>query len=236
MDLRAVDGDAGGGGVEGLPADLAVKGTVHGIGPRCPKGLDVEEVGAVADLLVGDEGQLERGMGQLGVVLETCGEGYDLGDAGLVVCREERRAIGHDDVVAHELVEDGGVLGRGLDDLAVHDAGDQVAPLVVDDVRMHVKPRGVGRGVDVGEQTQGRQMLAACGGGHGCRHIGMLVGMGIREPQLDELGLEEARHVMLALRRGYDAVVVWVGWRADLHIAQESLEDIAHGPLRSQSV
>ncbi len=98
----------GGVGAEGLVLDLAEVGTVQGVGVVGAEGLDVEVLGAAADLLVGGEADADRAVQEIRVVLQPRHEGHDLGDAGLVVGAEQRRAVGVDEGVTDALARDWG--------------------------------------------------------------------------------------------------------------------------------
>ena len=85
---------------EGLVLDLARGRAVEGERRCGTERLEVEELRAVPDLLVGREGDPERPVRELGVRDEVLDGGHDLGHAGLVVGPEQRRPVGRDQVVA----------------------------------------------------------------------------------------------------------------------------------------
>ena len=59
-----------------------------------PKRVEVEVVGAARDLLVDGEADADRSVRRAGIPLQVRDRGHDLGDAGLVVGPEQRRAVG----------------------------------------------------------------------------------------------------------------------------------------------
>ena len=152
VDHHALEGDRGLARAEALVVELAQGLAVHGVAPLGAQRVEVQELRAVADLLVGDKRHLDGGMGQLGVGDQTRQERADLCHAGLVVSREERRAVGAHDVLASELGQVRHLIRRGLDGLVVDDAGHQRATLVVDDVGLDAGGRGVLGGVEVGAE------------------------------------------------------------------------------------
>ena len=149
MHHHATHAHQGLGGVERLVVELAQRLAVYRIAPGRAELLKVEQRGSVADLLVGNKGQLERGVRDARVLEEACRQRADFGDAGLVVRTEERRAVGAHDVLAGKVREIRHLLGRGLDGLAVNDARHEAAALVAHHVRAHAQRGGVGRGVKV---------------------------------------------------------------------------------------
>ena len=90
-----------------------------------PNARDVEQRGALADLLVGREGDADRRARQLRVGGQVGDRGHDLRHPGLVVGAEQRVAAGGDDVVAvlggqgrHRRRVQSGALPRQLDHAA----------------------------------------------------------------------------------------------------------------------
>ena len=104
MDAATVEHDDRLRGRERLVVDAADLGAVHRVGEVGTVGVDVEVDRAEPDLLVDGEGHAKRSARLVGA--DQVGDrGHDLGDAGLVVGAEERRAVGRDDVVADALSE-----------------------------------------------------------------------------------------------------------------------------------
>ena len=221
------------GGVERLVVELAQCLAVDRVAPGRAELLEVEKGSPVANLLVGNKGQLEGGMRNARILEETGSERAYLGDAGLVVCPQERGAVGAHDVLAHEAREVRHLLGRGLDGLAVHHASHKVSALVVHHVRAHAQRGGVGRGVEVRAQAEGGQTLGASGGGDGPQDVGVLVHAHVHATHGRELVCQEARHAVLQRTRGHLLLVVRVGGGINLHVAQEALENVAHAVFLS---
>ena len=183
----------------------------------------------MADLLVGDKRHLDGGVGQLGVGDQTRQERADLCHAGLVVSREERRAVGAHDVLALELGQVRYLIRRGLDGLVVDDAGHQRATLVVDDVGLDAGGRGVLGGVEMGAEHERGGVLGALGGGQSAGHVGMLINLHINAANGTQLFSHDLGHLVLSGRRGRLRLVVRVGLGIYLHVAHEALDDVTHG-------
>ena len=160
VDHHAADRNRGLAGREALVVELAKGLAVHGVAPASAKGVEVEQLRAMTDLLVGNKGHLDRRVRQLGICHEPGEKRADLRNAGLVVGGEERGAVRADDVLTNKLREVGDLFGRGLHRLAVNNAGHERAALVVNHVRTHAGSGGVGRGVDVGAEQKRRALLA----------------------------------------------------------------------------
>ena len=120
--------------VEALVVEVAQRLAVHGIAIGRVQLVEVEELGTVADLLVGNKGQLEHGVRKRGVLGQTCQERANLRHTRLVVSGEQRRAVGADDVLTNVLLEIGNLLRGGLYRLAAHDARYERTSLVVHDM------------------------------------------------------------------------------------------------------
>ena len=79
-------------------------------------------------------------MGQGGILRDACDKRHDFGDTRLVVGAQQRSSVGADKVLTHQVVEGrkfGGAHGHGL---AVDDAANQIAAIVVHDVRRYAAP------------------------------------------------------------------------------------------------
>ena len=170
VDHHALEGDRGLARAEALVVELAQGLAVHGVAPLGAQRVEVQELRAVADLLVGDKRHLDGGMGQLGVGDQTRQERADLCHAGLVVSR--RRSVEpseHTMSWPWNLAKVRHLIRRGLDGLVVDDAGHQRATLVVDDVGLDAGGRGVLGSVEVGAEHERGGVLGALGGGRSCR-------------------------------------------------------------------
>ena len=233
MHHHATHAHQGLGGVERLVVELAQRLAVNRIAPGRAELLKVEQSRAMANLLVRNKGQFERGVQDARVLEETSRQRADLCNAGLVVRTEERRAVGAHDVLAHKAREIRHLLGRGLDDLAVNDARHEVAALVAHHVRAHAQGGGVGRGVKVRAQAEGREVLGASGGRNGAQHVGVLSHAHVLAAHSRKLVCQKAGHAVLQRARGHLLLVVRVGGGINLHVAQEALENVAHAVFLS---
>ena len=210
VDGDAMEDDVHLAGVEALVVEVADGLAVDGVAVGRVELPEVEKGGAVADLLVGNEGQLEGGVRKRGILAETSKERADLRDARLVVSREERGAVGADDVLPDELLEVGNLLGRGLDRLAVHDARDERTSLVVHDMRPDASRGSVERRVDVRAEHERGVLLGTGRRGKGARDVGVVVDLDVRAAEGAKLVSQHARHVVLGRRRGSLGLVVGV--------------------------
>ena len=221
------------GGVERLVVELAQRLAVDRVAPGRAKLLEVEKGGSVANLLVGNKGQLERGVRDARVCDETSRQRADLGHAGLVICPKECRPVGAHDVLAHEAGKVRHLLGHGLDGLAVHNTGHQVAALVVHHVRAHAQRGSVDGGVEVRAQAERGQPFGASRGGNGAQHVGVLVDAHVLAAHGRKLVSQKTCHAVLERARGHFLLVVRIGWRVNLHVAQEALKNVAHAVFLS---
>ena len=71
MDGLALKADGHLGGVKALPLQLADGAAVDRVGVLAAKGIDIQQLGSVADLLVRAEANAECGMGQRGVLSDA---------------------------------------------------------------------------------------------------------------------------------------------------------------------
>ena len=161
MHVAPLDGHLGRGGVEVLVLQLADRAAVHGVGEIAAELGDVELVGAQADLLVGVEADAHLAVLDLGMSLQVGHRGDDLGDAGLVVGAEKRRAVGHDQVVAQIVHQLGEVLGIERDALLGVER-DGRAVIVAHDARVDMAARHVGARVHMSDEAD-----------HGHRPVGV---------------------------------------------------------------
>ena len=176
MDREAVDGDGGRSSVEVFVLDAAHVAAIDGVGKVCPEALEVEQSGTLADLLVGGEGDAELAvrppLGQQGL---HCGQ--DLGHAGLVICAQQGRAVGGDEGLALQLLEEGE--GGGLHDHAGGGQDHIAAVVVFMEDGVDVLAAGIRCGVHVGDQTQCRLVLAVGRSRNAAVNVAVLVHKGI---------------------------------------------------------
>lgn len=151
MHREAVDGHGGGSCVEVLILDAAYVTAINGVGEICAKARDIEEGSALADLLVGGEGDAELAVGAA-LGKEDLGGGQDLCHTGLVVCAQQGGAVGGDQSLTLEVGQEGegGDLhhhaGGGQGDIAaviilVQDGGNTLAGSVGGGVHVAIRPR-----------------------------------------------------------------------------------------------
>ena len=176
VDGEAVDGDSGRCGVEVLVLDAAHVAAIDGVGEVCAEARDVEERSALADLLIGGKGDAELAVGAaLGD--EGLGGGQDLRHTGLVVGTQQRGAVGGDEGLALQLLQEGE--GGGLHDHAGAGQGDIAAVVVLVEDGLDVLAGSVGGGVHVGDEAQRGLLLAALGGGDAAVDVAVLVHKGV---------------------------------------------------------
>ena len=212
----------GGRGVEVFKFDLTERAAVHGVAVVTAELLHVETVDTVADLLVGREDDAHLAV--LDVFLDhRFDRGHDLGDAGLVVRAEERRAVGDDELFAHMVFKAGAErLGEGDSVVEL-----QLAALVAHEAGLDVFARSVGSGVHVrDERDDGR--VYALARGERCEHIAAVVHVNVFEMKRFELLHQNVSEILLPLRGGGCAgVLVRGGVIGD--IAQETGTCGLHG-------
>ncbi len=179
---------------ERLVLDLAHDRPVDGVGEVGAEVLEVEVIGAVADLLVDREGDPRTGPRHLGMREEPRDGGHDLGDAGLVVGAEERRPVRRDDVVADPLGEERA--RRRREHLRVPGQHDLAAVVVLPDLRVDACRRRVRARVDVGDEADGRPVVAA-DRPERREDVAVLGQLDVGEPERTELVGQEPREIEL---------------------------------------
>ena len=224
MHREAVDGDEGRGRVEVLVFQLAHIAAVHRVGIVGAEALDVEQVGALAHLLVGGEGHADLAVGDV-LLLQPLHGGEDLGDAGLVVRAQQGGSVGGDEGLALP-VRQFGELGHTH---VLAGTGEQnvAAVVVLDDLGLHVLARGVGGGVHVGDEADGGFILQAGGGGQHAVDIAVFVHPHLLKAQFLHLPFQQTGQVELAGGAGVRGAVV-VGGGVNFRIIKETLIS-AHG-------
>ena len=152
VDVQAVEGHAGGGGIEVLILDLSHRAAVGGIGIVRAKALDIKLICAPADLLVGSEADLQGG------VLPALGQqdfrsGENLRHTGLVVRPQKGGAVGDDQVLA--VVAFQGLIVGFPEINALFPVQEDVSPVVFHNPRPDICAAGIGGGVHVGDKADG---------------------------------------------------------------------------------
>ena len=199
MHVPAVDDDFGGAGVEVLELDLSRPAPVQGVAEIAAEARHVEAVRAVADLLVGREGDADESVGDV-ALLEDLHQGHDLRHARFVVAAQDRGAVGGDEGLALQFKEAGEVFG-GQDPAGVAQ-GDVAAVVVMDQRGFHVLPGEVGDGVHVGDEAQLGLVLIPRGGGQGAVDVAGVGEAGVLNAQVLELLHQQPGEVELPLRGG----------------------------------
>ena len=171
-----MDGDSGRCGVEVLVLDAAHVAAIDGVGEVCAEARDVEERSALADLLIGGKGDAELAVGQL-LLDKGLGGGQDLSDAGFIVSAQQGGAVGGDESLALQLLQEGE--GGGLHDHAGAGQGDIAAVVVLVEDGLDVLAGSVGGGVHVGDEAQRGLLLVALGGGDAAVDVAVLVHKGV---------------------------------------------------------
>ncbi|VWM24225.1 Uncharacterised protein [Collinsella intestinalis] len=183
----------------------------------------------MANLLVGAETDAQLGMRQGGVFRNEGDERHDLGDAGLVVCAQQRGAVGAYELLAHKVVQSGQQRGADGDRLAIDHGAHQVTALVSHNMRLHAKAGGLFGGIEMRDQPKARTVLGTLTCGDPSRDIGVLGHRDITGTEIAQLIGEHVGKVELNGGRG-NLIAVLIGrLRVHLDISQEAVEDIGHG-------
>ena len=90
-----MDGHDRGGGVEVFVADLADILAVNGVGVGCAEALYIKQACALADLLIRGKADAELSVGAV-FSDDALKRGHNFGNTGLVICTQQRGAIGRD--------------------------------------------------------------------------------------------------------------------------------------------
>ena len=228
MDRAPVGADGCLRGVERLVAELAQGAGVDGVAVGGAQRIEVEQGGTVADLLVGDKRQGERGVRELGVLAQTGEKRDHHSDGGLVVSAEKRCAVCGHEVLANEVLELRVCSGIEGDFGAVAAAAeDHAATLVELDLRVHGTAVGLPGGVEVTAKRERGVLLGA----HAClpvgRDVGMLVELDVLGTKGAQVRRDDARHVELSWGRGNRGRGAWVRLRGHLAVANEPLDHVA---------
>ena len=169
VDANAGDVDARGGCIEVFELEFADFAAVHGVSPFTAEAFDIELVSAAPDFLVGVEGHAHTTVLHFGVLHEVGHGADDFGNARFVVGAQQRVAVGNNNILADVAEQLGEFLDGG--DNAGFSVEDNVrAVVVLHNARLDIGARGVGAGVDVGDEADG---------GHSMLHIGGECGVNI---------------------------------------------------------
>ena len=221
MDVQTADGQLRRRGVEVLILNLTELTAVDGVGHRGGELRSVEVVRAAANLLVRREADGNGAVRDLRMREQLRAGGDDLGHARLVVRAEERRAVGHD-----QLLPDIALQRRIVPRREHRRAERQLAALIAHDARLNVFAARGGRGVHVGDQAEGACVLATGRGRQVRVDIAVFVKLRALHPERVQLVGQSLAQDALTRRAG-DGVGRLVRRRIKEHIAQKSLQNHA---------
>ena len=176
MHIPALDMDFGRGCIELLEFQLADLSSVHYVGIVSPESLHVELHHAASDFLVRGESDFDFPVLELRMLHHILDGVHDLSHTCLVVGSEQCRAVGGNDgfpLVGKQFRE----FGR-LEEESRHSLQGNVAAVVIlDDLRPHIGPGGIRRGVHVGDETHNRHLPVNVGR-QCCHYISVFVERG----------------------------------------------------------
>ena len=209
VDGEALEAHRDIGRVEAFVLELADGAPVDGIGERAAESGDIEQLRAMADLLVGAKADAERRVGKQGVLRDAGDERHDLRDARLVIRAQKRGAVGAHEVFARDLVERGDLGGADGDLFAIDDAAYEIAALVMDDMGVHAVARGRLGGVEMRDQSEARGVFGPRARRDMSGDIGVLADFHIEGSESAQLVGEKVCQVKLACRGRHDIAVLF---------------------------
>ena len=221
MDAHPVDGNLGVRRVEVLIFDLAELAAVHRIGVLRPKALDIEAIRAAARLLVRRDADFD---GPVRNVLRNqafqCGENFR--NACFIVRAEQRRAVGHDQILAF-VIQKAFKFRRAHDDILFRVEDNIPAVVVLDDARTHILTAGSRSGVHMRDQSQNRAVGFTVGR-QGPVDIAAFVHVGVGQAQAAQLLRKRSAQDFLTVRcRAFVLRRIFVGGGMVTYILQQSL-------------
>ena len=155
--VQAGESDFCRGCVEVFKLKFARIATVHGVSPFGTEFFHIEVVCAHTDFLVGVERDANVAVLDFGVCLEVFNGADNFSDASLVVGTEQCVAVGHHEVLTHEVGHFGELLR------VEHDAfflvEHHLAAFIFHHTRIHTVAAHVGCGVEVCDKTDGWHLL-----------------------------------------------------------------------------
>ena len=202
-------------------ADLAA---VHRVRVVRAEAGDIELHDAAADFLVGSESDLDRPMLELRVRNDVLHCVHDLRHAGLVVGAEERRAVGRDERLAH-IMEHFRELGRHQRQARHAGKGDFPAVIVLHDLRLDVRARGVRGRIDMGDEADGRHLCLHIGR-DASHHIPELIQRGLHAHRI-QLRAQHPQQIQL-LRRRRLTFGILIRLCIHSHIPQKTIKYLFH--------
>ena len=200
LGTAGVDGNTGNidlcaGGVEVLILDLTLGAAVDGVCVLCAEGGGVKVVGALADLLVGGEGDAQLAVGNV-LSDDLLAHGHDLGDTCLVIRAQQGGAVSGDEGAALELSENGEI--SHAQHTALPGQGDIAAVIVLVQDGVNIRAGEGRRGVHMGQQTKRGGILIAGGGGQDSGDNAKLAGLDILQAQFLQLVHQDVSQIPLA--------------------------------------
>ena len=170
-------------GVEVLELQFSHFAAIHGVGVSGAEALYVEFDHAAADFLVRSEADADFAVLDLGMLHQILHGGHDFCHAGLVIGPQKGGAVGGDEGLAYVMQHFRKFFRAQLQAgyaLEVYGA----AVVVLDNLRLHIGPAGIGSGIHMGDEAHGRYFLVQVGR-DGTHHIAVLV-----QVHLDTQGLK----------------------------------------------
>ena len=185
--------------VEVFIVDLVHVAAVHRIGEIGAEALDVEQIGSLANLLVGGEADADLAVGQI-FRKDTLGHGHDLGNARLVVGPQQGGAVGGDERLPLHLGQEGeiGHMHGGAAARQRHVA----AVVVLMENRFDVVTGSVIGGVHMSDEAQGMGGLVTRGGRDHAVNIAVLVHADVGDAQRLHFLRQTVGQVKLTRRGG----------------------------------
>ena len=179
MDIETMDNNLGTGCIEVFVLHFAHGTAVHSICIIGTKAGDVEFIRTSAHLFVGGEADLQSSVAHLGGEehLRAC---HDLGNTCLIVRAQQGGAISDDQMLAV-------VVAKALIVLLLHEDAlflieKHIAAVVLHDFGLDIGTRGIGRGIHMGNQSNGGQAGIT---GNGAVNIAIFIHVGICNAHLE---------------------------------------------------
>ena len=222
--VPALDMDLGRCGIEVLELQFADLAAVHRVRIVRAEAGDIELHDAAADFLVGGEPDLDGPMLELRVRNDVLDRVHDFRHAALVVGAQECRTVGRDERLAH-IMEHFRELGR-LQRQARHALERNLpAVIILHDLRLDVRARGVRGRIDMGDETDGRHLRLDIGR-NASHHIPELIQRGLHAHRIQLLA-QHPQQIQL-LRRGRLALRFLIGLCIHSHIPQKTIKYLFH--------
>ena len=147
---------------------------------------------------------------------------HDFSYASLVVCPQEGIAVRDDDVLADVVLQLGKLPHCGYDALLLVQY-DVRTVIVLDDAGAHVLAAAVRRGVHVGDEANGGNLLGGIGRQGGI-DVGVFVHLHLFQAQTLQFLLQVACQVKLLLAAGTLVLAGFVRLRVETHVFQKPFD------------